>query len=118
MAKRRSNFDRPETDGWTPDDVRVKGGNSDTLSYFSNFANNSGFMQHRYGALASSIILPCVSIGNIYFSTSDFVNVTLCRNYPMCMVISAPSAYNYGTSAGIGCVSKNDAQVHNNSNIY
>ena len=35
----------------------VKGGNSGTLSYFSNFAYNSGFMQHRYGALASSIIL-------------------------------------------------------------
>jgi len=37
--------------------IRVKGGNSGTLSYFSNFAYNSGFMQHRYGALASSIIL-------------------------------------------------------------
>ena len=36
---------------------RVKGGNSGTLSYFSNFAYNSGFVQHRYGALASSIIL-------------------------------------------------------------
>jgi len=36
---------------------RVKGCNSGTLSYFSNFAYNSGFMQHRYGALASSIIL-------------------------------------------------------------
>jgi len=37
--------------------IGVKGGNSGTLSYFSNCAYNSGFMQLRYGALASSIIL-------------------------------------------------------------
>ena len=36
---------------------RVKGGNSGTLSYFSNFAYNIGFVQLRYGALANSIIL-------------------------------------------------------------
>ena len=35
----------------------VKGGNSGTLSYLSDFAYNNGFMQHIYGALASSIIL-------------------------------------------------------------
>ena len=37
--------------------ITVKGGNSGTLSYFSNFAYNSGFMQLRYAALASSIIM-------------------------------------------------------------
>jgi len=99
---------------------RVKRGNSGTLRYFSNFAYTSGFMQHRYGALASSIILLwsnalCVSIGHIYFSTSDFVNVTLCRNYPIYMVISAPSAI---ITAPLPELTASQKMMHNNSNIY